>query len=68
MLLNGAWQGTLTNEKHESFAFPANVPGCVHTDLLACGKIGDFYYRDESKNVQWIERCDATFTRDFDVA
>ena len=68
MLLNGAWQGTVTNEKGETFAFPATVPGCVHTDLLACGKIGDFYYRDESKTVQWIERCDATFTRDFDVA
>lgn len=68
MLLNGVWQGTITNEKGETVSFPATVPGCVHTDLLACGKIGDFYYRENSKTVQWIERCDATFTRDFDVA
>ncbi len=67
MLLNGVWQGRITNEKGESFAFPASVPGCVHTDLLACGKIEDFYYRDESKKVQWIERCDVVYTREFDV-
>ena len=68
MLLNGAWQGEIRDGKGEVFAFPATVPGCVHTDLLACGKIGDFYFRDESKKVQWIEDCDATYSREFEVA
>ncbi len=67
MNLNGAWQGEIKTEKGEAFAFPATVPGCVHTDLLACGRIGDFYYRDNSKEVRWIENCDATYTREFDV-
>ena len=67
MLLNGAWAGEIINEEGETIAFPATVPGCVHTDLLACGKIGDFYYREESRSVQWIERCDAVFSRSFEV-
>ena len=66
--LNGAWQGEIRTGSGEVFSFPASVPGCVHTDLLACGKIGDFYYRDNSKNVQWIENCDVTYSRDFEVA
>ena len=67
MNLNGAWRGEIKTEKGETFAFPATVPGCVHTDLQNCGKIGDFYYRENSKEVGWIENCDATYTRDFDV-
>ena len=34
---------------------PATVPGCVHTDLLAAGKIGDPFYRLNEKDQQWIE-------------
>ncbi|MBR4770686.1 MAG: glycoside hydrolase family 2 protein, partial [Clostridia bacterium] len=65
--LNGAWQGEYKTEKEETFAFPATVPGCVHTDLQSCGRIGDFYYRDNSKGVQWIENCDVTYRREFEV-
>ena len=67
MLLNGVWQGEYVTEKGERVSFPATVPGCIHTDLQACGKIGDFYYRDESKSVQWIENCDVAYSREFDV-
>ena len=42
MILNGAWQGEYVTEKGERVAFPATVPGCIHTDLQACGKLGDF--------------------------
>jgi beta-mannosidase len=35
---------------------PATVPGCVHTDLLAAGKIGDPFYRLNEKDQQWIEK------------
>ncbi|HEY7371322.1 MAG TPA: sugar-binding domain-containing protein, partial [Polyangia bacterium] len=34
---------------------PAIVPGCVHTDLFAAGKIGDPFYRLNEKDQQWIE-------------
>ena len=34
---------------------PATVPGCVHTDLLATGKIGDPFHRLNEKDQQWIE-------------
>jgi beta-mannosidase len=34
---------------------PATVPGCVHTDLLASGKIGDPFYRLNEHEQQWIE-------------
>ena len=34
---------------------PATVPGCVHTDLLAAGKIGDPFHRLNEKDQQWIE-------------
>jgi beta-mannosidase len=35
---------------------PATVPGCVHTDLLANGKIGDPFFRLNEKDQQWIDR------------
>jgi beta-mannosidase len=35
---------------------PATVPGCVHTDLLANGKIGDPFYGQNEKDQQWIDR------------
>ena len=35
---------------------PATVPGCVHTDLFANGKIGDPFYRLNEKDQQWIDR------------
>ena len=67
ILLNGAWQGEYRTEKGETVSFPATVPGCIHTDLQSAGMIGDFYYRDDSKTVQWIERCDVTYAREFKV-
>ncbi|HEY5090642.1 MAG TPA: glycoside hydrolase family 2 protein, partial [Polyangia bacterium] len=33
----------------------ATVPGCVHTDLFAAGKIGDPFFRLNEKDQQWIE-------------
>ena len=36
--------------------FPATVPGCVHTDLLAAGLIGDPYLDDNETAAAWIGR------------
>jgi beta-mannosidase len=37
---------------------PANVPGSVHTDLLALGKIPDPFVADHEKDVQWVAEAD----------
>lgn len=37
---------------------PATVPGCVHTDLFAAGKIGDPFFRLNEKDQQWIDKED----------
>jgi beta-mannosidase len=46
---------------------PAVVPGCVHTDLLAAGKIPDPFYQDNEKKVQWVTETDWIYQRTFDV-
>lgn len=47
---------------------PATVPGCVHTDLLANKKIEDFFYRDNEKKVQWIEKENWEYKSEFEVS
>jgi beta-mannosidase len=37
---------------------PAQVPGCVHTDLLRNKLIPDPFYRDNEAKLQWIENAD----------
>ncbi|HEX3053062.1 MAG TPA: hypothetical protein VHP83_20555, partial [Aggregatilineaceae bacterium] len=60
--LNGAWRLYQAGEKD---AIAATVPGTVHTDLLAAGKIPDPYYRDNEARVQWIGETDWTYSRHF---
>lgn len=43
----------------------ATVPGCVHTDLLSCGKIKDYFWRDNALSVHWIEDLDWEYSRVF---
>ncbi|MBG0851778.1 glycoside hydrolase family 2 protein [Streptomyces spinoverrucosus] len=53
--------------RHEGDAFPAEVPGCVHTDLLAAGVIPDpFLGRDEAE-VAWVGRREWTYERGLDA-
>ncbi|AQZ60258.1 Beta-mannosidase [[Actinomadura] parvosata subsp. kistnae] len=44
---------------------PASVPGCVHTDLLAAGAIGDPYLDDNEHRLAWIGRTDWTYRTSF---
>ena len=37
---------------------PATIPGTVHTDLLANGRIDDPFYRTNERTVQWIDKVD----------
>jgi beta-mannosidase len=62
--LGGAWR---VSQKGKDDWIPATVPGCVHTDLLAAGKIPDPFYRDNEKQVQWITEADWIYERSFDV-
>lgn len=50
--LNQNWQ---FRKAGDSVWYPASVPGCVHTDLLANHLISDPFYSDNEKLVQWIE-------------
>lgn len=43
----------------------ATVPGTVHTDLLKEGIIPDPFYRDNESKVQWIEKVDWEYSREF---
>jgi len=57
-LLDGPWsfhRVTPRKDPPEPW-LPAKVPGCVHTDLFANGKIGDPFYRLNEKDQQWIDR------------
>ena len=67
MDLNGTWLLEGTDEHGCRFSLPATVPGCVHTDLIANGKIKDLYYRDNPLKAQWIEQHDFTYTKTFTV-
>ncbi len=65
LVLDGAW--TLTEAGRPDDPIPATVPGCVHADLLAAGRIPDPYVGDHERHVQWVGRCDWTYRRTFDV-
>lgn len=62
--LTGKW--TLA-DADRTIAAPANVPGCVHTDLETAGYIPDPYYRDNEDGLQWIGRTDWVYERTFKV-
>lgn len=62
--LNGAWQ--VAREGTEEW-LPATVPGCIHTDLLAVGRIPDPFYRDNEKEVQWVGEATWVYRRRFQV-
>jgi len=43
------------------------VPGTVHTDLMAAGRIPDPFYRMNENDVQWIDRLAWVYRRSFTV-
>jgi beta-mannosidase len=60
--LSGTWQFRQSGSKEWS---PANVPGGVHTDLLALGRIPDPFVADNEKKVQWVAESDWEYRRIF---
>jgi beta-mannosidase len=47
---------------------PASVPGTVHTDLLAAGKIEDPYYRLNERGVQWNDKVNWEYRTVFSLS
>ena len=62
--INTHWQ---FREAGKTDWYKANVPGCVHTDLLANKLIEDPFYRDNEKKQQWIDKKDWEYQTTFDV-
>ncbi|MFW5959550.1 MAG: beta-mannosidase [Chitinivibrionales bacterium] len=45
--------------------YPADVPGCVHTDLLNNNIIQDPFYRLNEHSLQWIDKRDWEYRTEF---
>ncbi len=73
--LNGSWNVkandayTLLPADHQRVLewLPAQVPGTIHTDLLAQKIIPDPFYRMNENDVQWIENLQWLYRREFHV-
>ena len=62
--LNGAWQ---LRQAGSNEWLPAQVPGGVHTDLMAASRIADPFVGDEELRVQWVAEADWEYRRTFRV-
>jgi beta-mannosidase len=60
--LTGKWQFQQAGTEEW---LPANVPGGVHTDLMACGHIPDPFVADNEKRVQWVAESDWIYRTSF---
>ncbi|MBN1951367.1 MAG: glycoside hydrolase family 2 protein [Bacteroidales bacterium] len=47
---------------------PATVPGCVHTDLIDNEKIEDPFFRNNEKDLQWIDKENWVYQCEFEVS
>jgi len=62
--LHGEWE---FRQIGQETWYKARVPGCVHTDLMEKGLIPDPYYRDNERKVQWIEKEDWEYRKEFEL-
>jgi len=60
--LGGNWSVARADKQNW---FNATVPGCIHTDLLAAGKIEDSFYRDNEEKTFWVGETDWVYVREF---
>jgi beta-mannosidase len=63
--LSGAWQFRQSSIGEWR---PATVPGGVHTDLMAAGRIPDPFVGDNELAVQWVAESDWDYARTFEVS
>ncbi len=62
--LSGVWQ---LREAGDATWLPATVPGGVHTDLLAAGRIPDPFVGDNEAHVAWVAERDWEYRTSFDA-
>jgi beta-mannosidase len=62
--LAGGWQFRQAGTQEW---LPAQVPGGVHTDLLAVSRIPDPFVGDNEKRVRWVAESDWEYRRTFSV-
>ena len=60
--LTGKWQFQKVGGEEW---LPANIPGTVHTDLMASGRIPDPFAADNEKRIQWIAESDWVYRNSF---
>ncbi len=60
--LTGKWQFQQVGKEEW---LPANIPGSVHTDLMAIGRIPDPFVADNEKRVQWVAESDWVYRTSF---
>ena len=63
-LSGNQWQ---LQQRGSKECYPAQVPGGVHTDLMASGVIPDPFVGDKELAVQWVAEADWTYSLSFDV-
>ncbi|MFP4021652.1 MAG: glycosyl hydrolase 2 galactose-binding domain-containing protein, partial [Halanaerobium sp.] len=63
--LNGKWKLKKSDQQEN---FEAEVPGCVHTDLIKADKIDDPFYRNNEENLLWIGESSWDYSRKFEVS
>jgi len=64
LTLSGAWQFCQAGTENW---LPATVPGSVHSDLLALGKIPDPFVADNELKVMWVAETDWEYRHAFTV-
>ncbi|HAH88128.1 MAG TPA: glycoside hydrolase family 2, partial [Armatimonadetes bacterium] len=60
--LDGAWQ---VRESGGREWIPAEVPGCIHTDLLSAGLIPNPFAEDNELRVSWVAEAGWIYKREF---
>jgi beta-mannosidase len=63
--LSGSWT---FREANTTDWLPATVPGSVHLELMALGRIPDPFVADHELQVQWIGERDWEYRRSFEVS
>ena len=66
--LNGSWQLSGYQENGQQRQLVAQVPGCVHMDLLKHELIPDIHYRDNETQIYWIYEQDWSYERSFELS
>ncbi len=59
--------GWVFKETGDSIWRSAKVPGCVHTDLFSHQLIDPPFYRDNEQQLQWIDKKDWAYKKQFEL-